>query len=192
MRQAIVDLIISRGYERRADPFQLTSGEWSHDYIDAKRAIARGEDLKLVARELISLAADEGVEFDAVGGMTLGADPLAYSVALESGKEWFVVRKEVKKHGKQKRIEGAELKAGTKVLLVEDVISTGGSILTALDVLQELGVDVVLAAAIVDRGKTTADKFAERGVKFRPLCTYEDLGIDPIGLRVERGGDLAH
>jgi orotate phosphoribosyltransferase len=180
-KQAVLDLIMREAYERRDEAFQLTSGEWSHDYIDGKRAIGTGPNLRLVAEAAIETCRSHGVEFDAVGGLTMGADPLAHAISLVAGVKWFTVRKEAKKHGKQNQIEGAELAAGDRVLLVDDVISTGGSILKALDAIEPLGVQVVLAVSIVDRGKSTSDRLQERGVTYAPILTYEDLGIDPVG-----------
>jgi len=179
--RAVVQLVLDKGYVRRDEPFRLSSGEMSHDYVDAKKAIALGRDLRLVAQAVLDLAGREAIEFEAVGGLTMGADPLAHAIAVLADKRWFAVRKEAKQHGKQRSIEGAELSPGEKVLLVDDVITTGSSSLKALDALEEVGAEVVLATCIVDRGKLASDAFAERGVAFKPLATYEDLGIDPIG-----------
>ncbi|MBW3591946.1 MAG: hypothetical protein KY393_08915, partial [Actinobacteria bacterium] len=142
------------GHERREEPFQLANAGLSHDYIDGKRAIAKGSRYELVAEAVAALAAERGVEFDAVGGMTMGADPIAVAVAVRTDTWWFSVRKEVKKHGKQKRIEGTELTADMKVLLVDDVITTGGSTLSALDAVEAAGDDVGarLEAAITTLG----------------------------------------
>lgn len=180
LRGRVASLICRFGYERRDQPFELSSGGWSHDYVDTKRAIARGNRLMLVGRAVAELAGAAGVRFDAVGGMTMGADPIALAVAVATDTWWFSVRKEAKKHGKQKRIEGAELEAGTTVLLVEDVATSGKSILEALTVLQEAGAQVVMACALVDRGEFTRPAFEARQVLYLPLLTYQDLGIDPV------------
>ena len=180
-RRAVVQLVLDKGYMRREEPFRLSSGEMSHDYVDAKKAIAAGRDLRLVAQAVLDLADREGVSFDAVGGLTMGADPLAHAISVLADKRWFAVRKEAKQHGKQRSIEGAELNPGESILLVDDVITTGSSSLKALDAIEEVGAAVVLATCVVDRGKRARDAFSERGVRFVPLATYEDLGIDPIG-----------
>ena len=125
--QAAFDLIRTRGYERREEPFKLASGQLSHDYIDGKFAVDTGERLAIVSRAVADLAAGHGIEFDAVGGLTMGADPLAHGVAMVTGKAWFSVRKEQKQRGREQWIEGTRLEPGTRVLLVDDVISTGGS-----------------------------------------------------------------
>ena len=180
-KQQVVELIREKGYERRPEPFQLTSGEMSHDYVDGKRAIADGADLRLVAQAMLDLCEASGIEFNAAGGLTLGADPLAHAIAIVGEKKWFTVRKEAKGHGTKSRVEGARLGKGDRVLLVEDVVTTGGSIVQALQPIVETGAEIVFATAIMDRGKSASDRLGEHGVKFVPICTYEDLGIDPVG-----------
>jgi orotate phosphoribosyltransferase len=181
LREQVVTLVKERGYERREEPFRLVSGQLSHDYIDGKRAISSGDGLRLVAEAIVELAADEGVDFDAVGGLTMGADPLAHAVAVLTGKAWFSVRKSAKQHGKQKLIEGCELTPDTAVLVLDDVVTTGGSIEQALDAIDELQARVVLAVTLVDRADVAARRMSERGIVYRPLATYRDLDIDPVG-----------
>lgn len=182
IRQRLLDLLLERGYERREEAFQLSSGEWSHDYVDAKRAISDGEALEIAGRALLEVAEEAGAEFEAVGGLTMGADALCHAVSLLSGAKWFSVRKQTKSHGQRRLIEGAEVRAGMRVYLIDDVISTGGSILQALDAVVQQGAEVSLAASLVDRGKTAKDVFEEKGVLYRPVLTYEDLKIDPISV----------
>lgn len=179
----VLDLVRSKGLEKRAEAFQLSPGEWSFDYIDGKKAVAEGTDLRLVAEAVLEQADELGVQFDAVGGLTMGADPLSHAVALLSGKSWFSVRKERKEHGKKNLTEGAQLKANDRVLLVDDVVTTGKSILQALDAIREFDAEVVLAVCMVDRGKRATDDLSERGVTYAPLLTYADLGIDAVGAR---------
>jgi orotate phosphoribosyltransferase len=150
--------------------------------MDGKRALAKGKHLEMACTAIIELAEDAGVQFDAVGGLTLGADAYATGIAMLNDKEWFVVRKKVKDHGLGKRIEGANLGPGSRVLLVDDVVSTGGSILDALEAVREAGAEVVLAVTLVDRGDEARPKFEKLGVPYRPLITYQDLGIKPVGL----------
>lgn len=181
LRSELARVILDHGYERREEPFQLSSGGTSHDYIDAKRAIAKGSRFGLVAEAIQALAASHGVSFDAAGGMTMGADPIGVAVAMLMDVEWFSVRKTAKGHGRQRRIEGKEFSPGTTVLLVDDVITSGRSILDALDVLQqEAQARVVLATTLVDRGDDARQAFAGRGVLYEPLLTYRDLGIEPV------------
>jgi orotate phosphoribosyltransferase len=178
--QAAFDLIRTRGHERRDEPFKLASGQLSHDYIDGKFAVNTGERLATVSRAIADLAANSSIEFDAVGGLTMGADPLAIGIALVTGKAWFSVRKEQKQRGHEQWIEGTRLEPGTRVLLVDDVISTGGSTEKALERILPLGVDVTGVIPMVDRGDVAAKRFAARGIPFAALVTYRDLGIDPV------------
>src|ERR1700759_3816578 len=142
--QAAFALIRDRGYEHRDEPFKLASGQLSHDYIDGKYAVDTGERLAGVSRAVAELAEANGIEFDAVGGLTMGADPLAHGVAIVTGKAWFSVRKEQKQRGREQWIEGTRLEPGTRVLLVDDVISTGGS--------TEIAFERVVAAGAVVSG----------------------------------------
>lgn len=178
--QAAFDLIRTRGYEHREEPFRLASGQLSHDYIDGKYAIDTGERMAIVSRAVAELAAARGIEFDAIGGLTMGADPLAHGVAMVTGKAWFSVRKEQKSRGREQWIEGTRLERGMKVLLVDDVISTGGSTELALERIAPLGVVVTGVIPMVDRGDVAAKRFAKRNVPFVALVTYRDLGIEPV------------
>lgn len=178
--QAAFDLIRTRGYERREEPFRLASGQFSHDYIDGKFAVDTGERLTVVSRAVADLAAAHGVEFDAVGGLTMGADPLAHGVAMVTGKAWFSVRKEQKSRGREQWIEGTRLQPGDRVLLVDDVISTGGSTEIALERVTAVGAVVAGVIPMVDRGNVAARRFAKHGVPFHALVTYRDLGIEPV------------
>ncbi|KUI05158.1 orotate phosphoribosyltransferase [Mycolicibacterium acapulense] len=178
--QAAFDLIATRGHERREEPFKLASGQLSHDYIDGKYAIDTGERLTIVSRAVAELADSRGIEFDAVGGLTMGADPLAHGVAMVTGKAWFSVRKEQKARGREQWIEGTRLAPGTPVLLVDDVISTGGSTEIAFDRVTAAGAVVTGVIPMVDRGDIAAKRFAARGVPFAALVTYRDLGIEPV------------
>ncbi|HVL50186.1 MAG TPA: orotate phosphoribosyltransferase [Actinomycetota bacterium] len=181
LRAELAQVILNFGYERREEPFQLSSGGTSHDYIDAKKAIARGSRFGLVAEAIQALAGSLGVTFDAAGGMTMGADPIGVAVAMITDTEWFSVRKASKGHGRQRRIEGKEFAPGARVLLVDDVITSGRSILEALDALEEVQATVVLATTLVDRGDAARAAFEKRGVPYEPLLTYRDLNIDPVG-----------
>lgn len=182
LQDQVVALVAKWGYERREEHFELSSGFKSRDYIDGKRAISTTSRLRLVGDAIVTLASSVGVSFTAVGGLTMGADPIALAVALagESEKHWFSVRKQEKKHGKQKLVEGAELGPESRVLLVDDVVTTGRSILRALDGIKDTGAEIVLAVALVDRGEGATQRLAERGVLYRPVITYRDLGIEPV------------
>ena len=181
LRRQVLEVVRRLGYVRRDEAFQLSSGGWSHDYVDGKRALAGGAELRLAAEAVVATAAERGMAFDAVGGLTMGADPLAHAVAVVSGARWFSVRKEAKGHGRQRAVEGAELGDGVSVLLVEDVVTTGRSMLQALDAVEGTGARVVLAVTLLDRGEMAARALAGRGVAYAPLATFHDLGIDPVG-----------
>lgn len=181
LRSALIDLLRERGHERRDEPFRLSSGESSYDYVDGKKALASGDALKLASEAVAALADELGVDFEAVGGLTMGADPLAHGVAVLSGKRWFSVRKDAKDHGKRRLIEGTELEPGTAVVLVDDVVTTGASIVQALDAVRDAGAEVVLAVTLLDRGDVARGRLEERGVRYEPLATYQDLGIEPVG-----------
>ncbi|MGA9376801.1 MAG: orotate phosphoribosyltransferase [Mycobacterium sp.] len=178
--QAAFELIKTRGYEHREEPFKLVSGQLSHDYIDGKYAIDNGERLSIVSRAVADLAALNGIEFDAVGGLTMGADPLAHGIAMVTGAAWFSVRKEQKSRGREQWIEGTRIEPGTRVLLVDDVISTGGSTAKAHDRVIAAGAVVTGVIPMVDRGDVAAGLFAGLGVPFVALVTYKDLGIEPV------------
>jgi orotate phosphoribosyltransferase len=176
----LLEVVLERGYERREEAFRLSSGGTSHDYVDLRRAVARGDALEIAAKAVLEQAEGLGIEFDVIGGMTMGADPVSHATALLSGREWFSVRKESKGHGTARRVEGANLGPDRRALLFEDTVSTGRSLLEALDVVVETGADVVLALTLLDRGTTAAPAFAARGVTYSAILTYEDLGIEPI------------
>ena len=184
LRKQIVDIVARDGYERRSEPFHLSSGGTSQDYVDGKRAVATTDRLLLLGSVIHGICAEEGVEFDAVGGMTMGADPIALAVVMTAPdsqpKTWFSVRKEAKDHGTRQSVEGPPLRAGTKVLLVDDVVTTGRSIIKALEAVEPRSVEITFAVALVDRGESTSAEMARRGVRYRPVVTYKDLGIEPV------------
>lgn len=179
-RQAI-DLVRARGYERREAPFKLASGESSHDYVDGKRAVDTGERLMLVSRAVVELAEANGIDFNAVGGLTMGADALAHGVSIAKECAWFAVRKEQKSRGLEKWVEGCKLDNQSRVLLVDDVVSSGGSIRVAFEHVRATGAVVAGVIPMVDRGELGAPWFAERRIPYVALMTYRDLEIKPVG-----------
>jgi orotate phosphoribosyltransferase len=155
----------------------LSSGERANWYIDLRRILLDGRVAPLAGRVMLEVTAD--LDYDAVGGLTLGADPVAAAmmhVASAQGRnlDAFVVRKAEKAHGLQRRIEGPAV-AGRRVLAVEDTSTTGNSVLTAVDVLAEAGADVVGVAVIVDRG--ARQRVTERGLPYRAAYELGDLGL---------------
>lgn len=181
LRQDLLELTKTRGYLRSAEPFKLSSGALSHDYVDMRRAVALGQDLRLAAEAVIAELEREAIAYDVIGGMTMGADPVAHAVALLSGRGWYSVRKAEKGHGARNRVEGSKLGPGVRAVVFEDTTSTGRSILEALDVVLETGASVVLALTILDRGEQARAAFAARSTPYRFLLNYSDLGIEAIG-----------
>lgn len=157
----------------------LSSGKTADFYVDMRRVTLDGAAAPLVGRVMRELVADW--DFEAVGGLTLGADPVATSMlhaAAAAGErlDAFVVRKSEKAHGLQRRIEGAEV-AGRRVLAVEDTNTTGGSVLTAVEALREAGAEVVGVAVIVDRNTGAKERIEADGLAYRYAISAEDLGL---------------
>lgn len=178
-REQVIGIVRERGVVRLAEPVVLASGRLSRDFVDAKAALAEGDALRLACEAILD--ALDGVAFDAVGGLTMGADQFAHAIAVLTGCEWFVVRKEPKGRGTNRLVEGARIGPGTRVLLVDDVVTTGGSIRRAYEAVSATGATVVAAATLVDRGEVAARFFSERGVPYVAVATWRDLGIEPIG-----------
>jgi orotate phosphoribosyltransferase len=171
-RDRLLDLITSLAVVHGR--VTLSSGREADWYLDLRRIALHGEAAPLVGRVMRAVTADWS--YDAVGGLTLGADPVAAAIMHAAGGavDAFVVRKAEKQHGLQRRIEGPDV-AGRKVLAVEDTSTTGGSVLTAVDALREAGASVVGVAVIVDRGARAAVEAA--GLAYRSAYTMTDLGL---------------
>jgi orotate phosphoribosyltransferase len=161
--------------------FTLASGRKSTYYLDGKQITLHSAGLWLVSHGLLTLLDDW--EFSAIGGMSVGADPIVggvLAVAAQLGRsiEGFLVRKEAKGHGTQRYLEGP-LMPGAQVVIVDDVVTTGGSALQAVDRVVEYGCRVAGVVGVVDRLEGGAENFAARGLPFRSLLTIEDFGIQP-------------
>jgi len=155
----------------------LSSGKEADYYVDLRRVTLDHVAAPLVGEVMLELTKD--LDYEAVGGLTLGADPVATAmmhVAARNGKsiDSFVVRKAEKAHGLQRRIEGPDVK-GKKVLAVEDTSTTGGSVLTAVEALVEAGAIVVGVAVIVERG--AQEKILDAGYKYYTAYSLADLGL---------------
>jgi orotate phosphoribosyltransferase len=171
LRQQIVDKAVVHG------KVILSSGREADWYVDLRRVTLDGVAAPLVGRVMLELTS--GLDFDAVGGLTLGADPVAAAMlhaAAAQGRvlDAFVVRKEGKAHGLQRRIEGPDV-AGRRVLAVEDTSTTGGSVLTAVEALREAGAEVVAVAVIVERGAAPAVEAA--GLPYLAAYSLADLDL---------------
>jgi orotate phosphoribosyltransferase len=159
----------------------LSSGRTADYYIDLRRITLDGTAAPLVGRRMRHLTDD--LDYDAVGGLTLGADPIAAAMlhAAATGGERldaFVVRKAEKAHGLQRRIEGPDV-AGRRVLAVEDTSTTGTSVLTAVEALREAGAEVVAVAVIADRDTGARQRVEAAGLEYRSLYGLTDLGLNP-------------
>ncbi len=169
--QMIKDMAVVHG------DFVLSSGQRASWYIDLRRILLSGRAAPLAGRVMLDLTA--GLDYDAAGGLTLGADPVAAAMmhaASAAGQplDAFVVRKEGKAHGLQRRIEGPDV-AGRRVLAVEDTSTTGASVLTAVDALREAGAEVVGVAVIVERG--AREPVTARGLPYLAAYDMGDLGL---------------
>jgi orotate phosphoribosyltransferase len=171
LKQQILDKAVVHG------KVILSSGKEADYYVDLRRVTLDAQAAPLVGRVMLELTKD--LDFDAVGGLTLGADPVAAAMlhaAHAQGRQLdaFVVRKAEKAHGLQRRIEGPDVK-GRRVLAVEDTSTTGGSVLTAVEALRAEGAEVIGVAVIVERAAATAVE--EKGLKYLYAYNLADLGL---------------
>jgi orotate phosphoribosyltransferase len=165
---------------RRGD-FTLKSGERSSWFLDSKQSACRPDGIVLIADAALEIIPADAT---AIGGLTMGADPVAFGIAAIAATRGralrsFSIRKEAKDHGVVGRIAGA-LEPGDRVVVTEDTSTRGVTALEAVDAVQGFGAEVVMILAIVDRGGTAADLAAARGIEFRALVTAPDLGF-PFG-----------
>ena len=175
LQQLISDLAVVHGR------VTLSSGREADYYVDLRRVTLHAEAAPLVGEVLLDLLDDSGVAPEAVGGLTMGADPVAAAVlhaAAARGRavDAFVVRKEAKAHGLQRRVEGPDV-AGRRVVAVEDTSTTGGSVMTAVDALREAGADVVAVAVILDRDTGARERVEAAGLPYLTAYSRDDLGL---------------
>ncbi|RLC69971.1 MAG: orotate phosphoribosyltransferase [Chloroflexi bacterium] len=181
-RARLLELLRRRSYEERK--VILSSGRRSNFYIDGKQTTLDPEGAYLVGKRVFQLAREAGAE--AIGGPTLGADPIVAAAALVSWLEGkplpaFIVRREPKKHGMQRYIEG-HLPPGGQVAIVDDVVTTGGAILRAIEAVEGEGCRVVRVIALLDRQQGGSDELRRRGYDFTPLFLAGPTGeITPGG-----------
>lgn len=178
LRQLVLDRAVSFG------DVQLSSGQSSSFYIDGKQVTLSADGALLFAEHFLATNSPE--TYDAVGGPTLGADPMAAAVSVLSQQQGapkpaFIVRKAAKGHGKMRRIEGP-LASEARVIVVEDVVTSGKSVLEAIDALEaEKNCRIVKIVCLVDREQGAKAAFAERGYVFKPIFTASELGIAAKG-----------
>jgi orotate phosphoribosyltransferase len=171
LRQEILDKAVVHG------KVILSSGREADYYVDLRRVTLDGTAAPVLGRVMLDLLSD--LNADAVGGLTLGADPVATAMVHAASAQGqrldaFVVRKSEKAHGLQRRIEGPDV-AGRRVIAVEDTSTTGGSVLTAVEALRDAGADVVAVAVVVERG--AAEAVTAAGLPYRYVFSLTDLGL---------------
>ena len=159
--------------------FTLASGKEANFYLDCRKLTLTGDGANVIAAGMIALMQDEWP--DAVGGMAIGADPITAAIVTcawqqEKPLRGFIVRKEPKEHGTGRQVEGP-VKAGDRVVIVEDVVTTGGSSIKAINYAREFGLVVEKVLAVVDRQQGAAEKFAEHNVQLLSLVSLADLDI---------------
>ena len=175
-RSALRDHVLRHAVKR--GQFTLKSGATSTWFLDTKQTACRPEGIVLVADVALALIPADA---DAIGGLTVGADPVAYGVAAVGATRGrplrsFTVRKEAKDHGVTGRVAGA-LEPGDRVVITEDTVTRGTSLFEAVDVVRAYGAEPVLITVIVDRGGTCGALAAAAGIPYVPMLTAEDLGF---------------
>ena len=181
LRADLVTLLKERSL--RLGEYTLSSGRKSHYYIDARLTTMSAQGLEVIGFLGVSMIAEASWNARLVGGLTLGADPLAYSISVASRKtppifDAFVVRKESKEHGTQRKIEGC-FTEGSRVVVVEDVITTGGSALTAIKAVEDARGVVVGVLGVVDRMEGGRAAIEKAGYPVLTMVTIRDLGVEP-------------
>lgn len=156
----------------------LSSGIKANYYVDLRKATLHHEASKLIGSLMLEMLQDNGIrDIDAVGGLTMGADPVAAAIMNASENiDAFVVRKAAKEHGMGRRVEGPEI-AGRKVVVVEDTSTTGGSPLTAAEAVKEAGAEILCIATVVDRDTGAREVIEKAGYTYLSLISLEDLGL---------------
>ncbi|MBN1394427.1 MAG: orotate phosphoribosyltransferase [Pirellulales bacterium] len=179
-KQTLIELVREKAL--RFGDFTLVSGKKATYYLDGKQVTLDPAGARLVAEGLLDIIT-AGEMPSAVGGMSIGADPITSAVVTMSAVRntpivGFMVRKQAKGHGTNQYIEGP-VKPGDTAVIVEDVVTTGGSSLEAIERAEAFGLKIVGVLAIIDRMEGGAEAFAARGYKFASLLTIRDFGIDP-------------
>jgi len=179
-RGALIELVREKAL--KFGDFTLASGKKASFYLDCRCVTLDSVGVNLVADGMLESWQDEWP--DAVGGMAVGAVPITAGILARTGQSGtrqlrgFFCRKEAKSHGRGKSLEGP-VHPGDRVMIVEDVVTTGGSSLQAIDQCEEFGLDVMGITAIIDRLEGGAERFAARGYPLKTLLTIRDFGIEP-------------
>ncbi|PIG95195.1 orotate phosphoribosyltransferase [Gloeocapsopsis sp. IPPAS B-1203] len=175
LRQQLLDLFCRLAY--REGDFVLSSGQYSSYYINGKEVTLHPQGALAIGRIILSLLP---TNTQAVAGLTLGADPIVTAVSVVSAYEnrpipALIVRKEAKGHGTRAYIEGPNLPENASVVVLEDVVTTGGSALKAVERLKAAGYNVHYVISLVDRLQGGAELYASAGLQFQSVFTIEDL-----------------
>jgi orotate phosphoribosyltransferase len=179
LKERLRQILKERSYEE--GDFLLSSGKRSSFYIDAKQTTLTPEGAYLCGKLFYQMIKNANEKIEAIGGPTLGADPIVTAVSLISYLEGdplyaFIIRKEPKKHGKGLWIEGDKaLREGMKVAVVEDVVTTGATLLKAIEVCENFGLRVVLAMALIDREEGARELLQKKGYEFQSLFRRSEL-----------------
>nr|WP_120004262.1 orotate phosphoribosyltransferase [Nesterenkonia muleiensis] len=177
LRELILDLAVEHG------SFTLSSGQQANFYVDMRPLTLHHEASPLVGQLVLQMLDAAGIEFEAIGGLTMGADPVATAVlhtaaAHQRAVDGYVVRKQPKGHGKGRQVEGPSIE-GRKVVVVEDTSTTGNSPLSAVEAVRKVGGDIQAVAVIVDRDSGAKERIeAEAGVPYLYVFSKDDLGLE--------------
>ena len=177
-KKSLIELIRQQGLE--FGDFTLASGKKASYYLDCRKVTLDARGARLIAEGILELLGEAMP--NAVGGMAIGADPITAAVITLAGLrdidlKGFIVRKEAKQHGKGRAVEGP-VTPGDRVVIVEDVVTTGGSSLRAIDQVEQFGLRVERVIAIIDRLEGGAEAFQQRGIPLTTLLTVRDFGIE--------------
>ena len=177
-KESLIELIRQQGLE--FGDFTLASGKKASYYLDCRKVTLDARGARLIAEGILELLGEAMP--NAVGGMAIGADPITAAVITLAGLrdidlKGFIVRKEAKQHGKGRAVEGP-VTPGDRVVIVEDVVTTGGSSLRAIDQVEQFGLRVERVIAIIDRLEGGAEAFQHRGIPLTTLLTVRDFGIE--------------
>jgi orotate phosphoribosyltransferase len=181
-RDGLIELL--RRDSLKLGTFTLASGRTSHYYVDGRKVTLSAAGAAVIGAAILERLA-EHPEVQAVGGLTMGADPIVGATLALAGLNGrsdlrgFLVRKEAKTHGTGSRVEGP-LEPGATVAIVDDVATTGGSSLQAVDAVEAMGCRVAVVIVVLDRLEGAAAAFAARGLPFEALLTIRDLGVEPV------------
>ena len=179
LKKELLPLVLKRACLKLPEPIKLSSGKMSDVYFDGRKVTLDPHGIILFARAILEVVKLNSL--DAVGGPSIGADPIATAVSVfalldkKKALPVFLIRKEPKQYGLQKQVEGADLKSGMNVLMVEDVVTTGKSVLNAISVVESLGAKVVQVVCLLDRDEGGSE--ALRSYSLTPIFTRKEIGI---------------